>query len=152
MQKISKKVSCTFDYDSKKDSPRKNRLQKEQNLLESLKNHAKVKEKKLTRQSMRPRLHLLNVQKNPWNYNFTVKWNFMGTSIFTFDSICFSPEFREKLSNRIDTKEPKNYQILSILYSKPLRDFEKPKLKVVGTMHFWKSDLSVKNGCRRLFT
>ena len=46
----------------KRIDPKKIGLTREQNLLESLKNYAKLKEYKFTLQWVRPRLHLLNVQ------------------------------------------------------------------------------------------
>ena len=45
-----------------KNRPKEFGMPREQNLLESLKNYAKVKEYKFTLQCVRPRLHLLNVQ------------------------------------------------------------------------------------------
>ena len=58
-------------------------LAREQKLLESLKNYAKLKEYKFTLQWVRPRLHLLNVQYDPWKMYFTVTWKIMDTSTFT---------------------------------------------------------------------
>ena len=57
-------------------------LTKEQKLLESLKNYAKLKEYKFTLQWVKPRLHLLNVQYDPWEKHFTVTWKTMDTSTF----------------------------------------------------------------------
>ena len=50
---------------TKKIVPKKFGLTREQNLLESFKNYAKLKEYKFTVQWMRPRLHLLNLQYDP---------------------------------------------------------------------------------------
>ena len=52
-------------------------------LLESSKSYAKLKEYKFTLQWVRPRLHLLNVQYDPWKIDFTVTWKTMDTSTFT---------------------------------------------------------------------
>ena len=50
---------------TKKNSLKKNGLTREQNLLESLKNYAKLKEYKITLQGVRRRPLLLNVQYDP---------------------------------------------------------------------------------------
>ena len=68
---------------TKKNRPEKIGLTWEQNLLESLKNYAKLKEYKFTLQLVRPRRHLLNVQYDPWKKYFTVTWKTMDTSTFT---------------------------------------------------------------------
>ena len=68
---------------TKKNRPRKIGLTRGQNLLESLKNYAKLKEYKFTLQGARSRLHLLNVQYDPWKIDFTVTWKLMDTSTFT---------------------------------------------------------------------
>ena len=68
---------------TKKIDPERFRLTKEQNLLESLKNYAKLKEYKFTLQWVRPKLHLLNVQYDPWKIYFTVAWKTMETITFT---------------------------------------------------------------------
>ena len=65
---------------AKKNIPKKLGLTREQNLLESLKSYAKMKEYNITLQWVRPRLHLLNVQYDPWKMYFTVTWKIMGKS------------------------------------------------------------------------
>ena len=50
---------------TKKNRPEKFGSTREQNLLESLKNYAKLKDYSFTLQWVRPRLHLLNVQYDP---------------------------------------------------------------------------------------
>ena len=50
---------------TKKNRPKKFGLTRQQNLLESLKSYAKLKEYKFTLQWVRPRLHLLSVQYDP---------------------------------------------------------------------------------------
>ena len=51
---------------TKKITSTKIGLTREQNLLESLKTYAKLKDHKFVQQRVRPRLHLLNVQYDPW--------------------------------------------------------------------------------------
>ena len=68
---------------AKKNWPKKFGVTSEQNLLESVKNCAKLKEYKFTLQWVRPRLHLLNVQYDPWKIYFTVTWKTMETSTST---------------------------------------------------------------------
>ena len=72
----------TMTLSLQKRSDPKKRLTMEQNLLESLKNYAKMKEYKFTLQWVRPRLHLLNVQNDPLKINFTITWRTMDTSTF----------------------------------------------------------------------
>ena len=68
---------------TKKNRPKKIGLTGEQNLLESLKNYAKLKEYNFNPQWVRPRLHLLNVQYDLWKIYFTVRWKTMETSTIT---------------------------------------------------------------------
>ena len=70
--------------------PKKFGLTREQNLMESLKNYAKLKEYKFTLQWVRPTLILLNVQYDPWKINSTVTWK---TSAFTIYSIRYNTKF-----------------------------------------------------------
>ena len=67
---------------TKDTCPKKIGLTREQNLLKSLKNFAKLKEYKFTIQWVRPRLHLLNVKYDPWKIYFSVTWKTMDTSNF----------------------------------------------------------------------
>ena len=60
--------------------PNKIWVDKGQNLLESLKNYAKLKEYKFTLQWVRPRMHLLKEQDDPWKIYFDVTWKTMDTS------------------------------------------------------------------------
>ena len=68
---------------TKKVGPQEFGLIREPNLLESLKNHAKLKENKFTLQWVRLRLHFLNVKYDPWKIYFTVTWKIIDTSTFT---------------------------------------------------------------------
>ena len=84
MKKDSKEtVRAFFTMITKKSRPKKFGLTREQILLESVKCYAKLKEYKFTLQWVRPRLHLLNVQYDPWKIYFTVTWKTMDTSTFT---------------------------------------------------------------------
>ena len=78
-----KTVRAFLTTNTKQNHPKKFGLTREQNLLESFKNYAKLKEYKFTLQWVRPRLHLLNVQYDPWKVYFTVTWKTMDTSTFT---------------------------------------------------------------------
>ena len=68
---------------TKQNRPKKIGLTKEQNLLESVKNHAKLREYKFTPRCVRPRLHLLNVKYDLRKIYFTITWKTMDTSTFT---------------------------------------------------------------------
>ena len=82
--KVSKETVRAFlTMITKRIDPRNFESTGEQNLLESLKNFAKLKEYKFTLQGVRPRLHLLNIQYDPWNIYFTVTWKIMDRSAFT---------------------------------------------------------------------
>ena len=82
--KDSEETVCAFlTLITKKNFPKKVGLTREQNLLESVKNYAKLNDYKFTPQWMRPRLQLLNVQYHPGKIYFTVTWQKMDTSIFT---------------------------------------------------------------------
>ena len=64
--KDSKEIARAFlTMITKRNRPKKFGLTREQNLLESLKNYAKLKEYKFTLQCVRPRLQLLSVQYDP---------------------------------------------------------------------------------------
>ena len=64
--KDSKETVCAFlSMITKTNRLKKFGLAREQNLLESFKNYAKLKEYKFTLQWVRLRLHLLNVQYDP---------------------------------------------------------------------------------------
>ena len=76
-------VRAFFSTITKKIVPKKFELTKEHNLPESLKNYAKLKEYKFTQRWVRPRLHLLNVQHDPWKVYFIVTWKTMRTNTFT---------------------------------------------------------------------
>ena len=82
--KVSKETDRAFlSMITKKNQRKKLELTKEQKLLESFKSYAKLKEYKLFLQWVTPKLHLLNVQYDPWKIYFTVTWKTMGTSTFT---------------------------------------------------------------------
>ena len=82
-QKISKELLWIFIFGYKKVSPKNFEPPREQNLLESLKKLAKMKEYKLTLQRVRLRLPSLNVQYEPWNMYYTVKGEILDASIIT---------------------------------------------------------------------
>ena len=99
---------------TKSNPPKKLGLIRKQNLLESVKNYVKLKENKFTLQWKRPRLHLLNVQYDPWKTYFTVTWKTMDTSTFTnwlIDSNRYNTKFSKKLLDRLDTKECKEFRL-----------------------------------------
>ena len=76
-------VRAFFIRITQKNRPEKFELTKEQNLLERLKNYGKLNEYQFNQQWVKPRLHLQNVQYDPWKINFTATWNTMEASTFT---------------------------------------------------------------------
>ena len=83
---------------TRKNRPKKFELTRGQNLLESLKNYAKLKEYKFTLQWVTPKVHLLNVQYHPWKKNFTVTWKIMDRSTFTTCLTLSQLRFPEKFN------------------------------------------------------
>ena len=59
---------------------------------------------------------------------------------------------RKNCSIDLIPKKVKNSDVLSILYSKPLRDFRKPKLKVGDRVRVSKYDLPFRKGYKLQFT
>ena len=59
---------------------------------------------------------------------------------------------RRNCSMDLIPKNVKNSDFLSILYSKPLREFRKPKFKVGDTVRISKYDLPFRKGCKPQFT
>ena len=117
------------------------------------KNYAKLKEYKFTLQWVLPRLHLLNVQYDPWKLYFTVTWKTMDTITFTkwFSSL------QHEISRRncpidLSPKNDNNSDFLSILYSKPLREVWKPKFKTRDRVRVSKYDLPFRKCYKLHFT
>ena len=54
--------------------------------------------------------------------------------------------------DRLDTKEYKEFRLLSILYSKPLREFRKPQFKIGDRDRISKYDLPFRRGYKPQFT
>ena len=111
--------------------PRKFESRRQQKLLESLKNYAKHRAYIFILHWVRPRLHLLNVQYDPWKSYFTVTWKIMDTSsfeiMFQFVTTVTS---RRNCSVDLIPKNVKTSDFLSILRSRPLREIRKPKSKI----------------------
>ena len=111
----------------------------ERNLLESSKNFAKLKKFKIALQWVRLRLHLLNLQYDPWKINSTVTWKILGTKTITIWLNSLQHWIAEKLFERFDTK--KCMFILFILYSKPPQEYRKPKFEIGDQVRISKHDL-----------
>ena len=78
---------------TKQIDPKKLELTREQNLLTISKNYAKLKECKFTLQWVRRRLHLLNVQYDPWKNTLPLhgkQWIQVHSQI---DSFCSNAKF-----------------------------------------------------------
>ena len=79
----SKETVCAFlTMITKKNHPKKVESTKEKNLPDRFRNYAKLNEFKLVLQWMRLRLHLMNVQHDPWKLYFTVTWKTVDSSTF----------------------------------------------------------------------
>ena len=60
--------------------------------------------------------------------------------------------FRRKCSTDLIPKKVKISDFLSILYSKPLREFRKPKFEIGDRVCIWKYDLPFRKGYKPQFT
>ena len=131
---------------TKKKRPKKFGLTRERTLLESLRNYAKLKDYEFTLHWVRPRPHLLNVQYDFWRKDNGYK--------YIHKLIQFVPTLNSRRNCSIDLipKKLKNSVFLSILYSKPLRDFWKPHFKIGNRDRISKCDLPLKNGDKPQFT
>ena len=76
-------VRAFLTMTTENNRPKKIWVDKRTEFAEEFKNYAKLAEYKFTVQWVRPRLHSLNVQYNPWKIYFTVTWKTMDTSAFT---------------------------------------------------------------------
>ena len=66
----------------------------------------------------------------------------MDTCTFTNCLHSSQPLIQKKLT-KLDTKNVKNSDFLSLLYSEPLRQYKKPKFKIGDRIRISKSDLSL---------
>ena len=114
---------------TKKNRPKKIRLTEEQNLLESLKKYAKLKEYKFTLQRVRPRLHLLNVQYDPEKCTLPLHERQRIQAHSQLTQFVTTVNSRRNCSIDLIAKNVKNSNFLPILYSKPPREFRKPNFK-----------------------
>ena len=64
----------------------------------------------------------------------------------------YNTKFSKKLLDRLDAEEGKNSDFLSILYSKPLREFRKLNFKVGDRVRISKYDLSFRKVYKPQFT
>ena len=146
--KFSKdKVRAFLTMITEKNRPGKSGLTREQNLLDSLRNFARLKQDSFTLQWVILRLHLLNVQNGPWRLYRTVTWKIMATSTFTNclnSSLAWTSQ--KNCSIGLIPKNITNSDFLSILYSNPLQEYRKPKLKIGDRVRISKCDLPFRKG------
>ena len=76
----------------------------------------------------------------------------LEVSIFTNCLNSWHLEFLKKLLDRLDTKGVKKSDFLSILYSKSLREYEKPKSKVGDKIRFSKFEWLFREGSKPQLT
>ena len=76
----------------------------------------------------------------------------MDTSTFTNCLSSTQPCFPEKVFDRLDTKEGQISNFLSSLYSKPMREYRKPKFKIGDEVRISKYDLTFIKGYKPQFT
>ena len=111
----------------------------EQSLLESVKSYAKLNEFKFNLQWVRLRLHLLNVQCDPWKINITVGREIMSTSKFTKCLNSSQPWNREKnCSLDLIPKVVNKPDFLSFPSRKRLRENKKPKFNIGDKVRIYK--------------
>ena len=93
-----KTVSAFLTMVTENNWPKKFAMATQRKLLENLKKYAKLKECNFTLQYMRLRLHLLNVQYDPWKLNLTIIWKIMLSSTFTRWLISSQPWVLERIA------------------------------------------------------
>ena len=90
---------------------------------------------------------------DPLKKYFTVAWKNMDTSTFTNCHSSSQPRIPEKnCSEDLIPKIFKLFDILSFLYSKPLREGRKPKFKTGDRVRISKFDSPFRKGCKPQFT
>ena len=138
-QKIPRKRFLHFClWLQKRIVPKKFGWTKEQDLLESVKNYAKLKEYKFTPRWVRPKLLLLNVQYDLWIIHFTVTWKAMDTSTFTNWLNSLQHYFLEEIARQ--TWYQRMYRIATFCpfcTANHYENLENPSLKVETEFASW---------------
>ena len=106
--------------------------------LESLKNFVMLKDIKSTLQWVRPRL---NVHYDQKNILYCYLEDYGNKCIHKSPQFAITSYSRKQFLKDSKPKVVKKSDILSTLYSKPLRGFRKPKFKNGDRVHFSKYDL-----------
>ena len=99
-------------------------------LLERLKTFVLQRGYKVTLLWVRLRRLLLNKQHDHWKKFFTVTWRFLDTK-YIHKVLQFITTLNSRRNSSIDMRPNtvKNCDFMSILYSRPLREYKKPTLK-----------------------
>ena len=97
--KVSKEtVRAILTTNTKQNQPTKICVDRGTEIAGEFRNYTKPKENKLTLQWVRLRLHLLDVQYDPWNIKFTVTCRIMDTSAFANCLNSSKPWIQEKIA------------------------------------------------------
>ena len=70
---------------------------------------------------------------------------------YSFDSIRYSSEFWDELFDLLDTKQVKEFRLLSVLCRKSFREYTKPKYKIGDRVRRSKYDLHSRRGYKPQF-
>ena len=130
-QKTSRKHFLHFQkWLQKKKWSKKFGSTREQNLLESVRNCAKLREYWFNSHWLSIRLHLLNLQYEFWNFHFTLLWQNLVTSTFTKCFNSSQPSISERNARQTWYRRLPRSLIFANLYSKPQRECRKPKFEI----------------------
>ena len=153
-QKIPRKLFVHFWlWIQKRIDPKQFGLTREQNLLEGLKNYAKLKKYKIystmcgTKAAFAERT--IRCLKN-------IPYRYMEDNGYKYIHKCshFVRTLNCKRNCSLDLipKNVKNSDVLSILYMKSLRELRKPKFKIRERVRIWKYDIPSRKGYKPQFT
>ena len=122
----------------------------EKKLPESLKNYAKLKEYKITLQWVRLMLFLPNVQNDPWKKIYQYMEDYGYKYIHILSQLVTDLNLRKKSWLDFTPKTLKKSVVLSILYSKPLRESRKLKFQIGDRVRISRFDLLYWKGYKLL--
>ena len=125
-----------------KNGPKRNRTDTDENLLHCFENFSNLTEYRFIQWFVRPLKNILKRYMEDYGNKYI-------DQLAQFVTI-LKP--RRNCSTDFITKNVRNYDFLSILNSKPLREFRKLRFKIVDTDRILKDDLPFRKGYKPQFT
>ena len=135
-----------------KNRPKNVGSTKEQNLPEITKKIAELRDYNFNLRWVRIKLHLLTVQNGPWKTYFTLHgrlWIQVHSPVLSYRH---RPEFEKNCSIDLIPKNILISDFLSIFYSKPLREYRKPKIRIGYRVRISNYDSPLRKGYKPQFT